>query len=418
MARFIEQESWRVIPYMYSTHRYSEGYIFFQEGSSGTSAHIIKSGQVEIFQEQGNKSVVLATFGPGKIFGEMALLGAQTRTASPRAATRTEVITLSRARLLSLLRTGDPIFKHLVLTLVNRFKRTNLLIRPEKPDDFGASACRILALIADQQFGSDDEVGEAIFSYSEAVEQIRAILSIDASDCRALLEKLEAVNLIEIIDDRSPTNKSIRLIDAENFLEKAGRLSKELEAVIIDRLSQRSVYIDLYDLHEEIEVEQEKICKKIGEGAVPIELFFFKKDDILDWAKEVGPSFFEETEKRISSPDDVDSLDAIIHIKNAILREALAKMDFYKTCQLLKTGSEKAQEKILANLPGRYKQVVQQELDLIEEVDPDEVEETTEDLLEEVRDLMAAEEKSKGKRKKGEEEDTDEAEQSEEEDVE
>jgi flagellar motor switch protein FliG len=89
------------------------------------------------------------------------------------------------------------------------------------------------------------------------------------------------------------------------------------------------------------------------------------------------------------------SLDEIVLVKNAIVRTALRQMDFHQTCLLLKTASEPAQDKIMTNLPGRSKSIIEQELSLIEAVDADDVQAATEDFLDEIRDLMEAEEASK-----------------------
>ncbi|MCZ6676635.1 MAG: cyclic nucleotide-binding domain-containing protein [Candidatus Poribacteria bacterium] len=386
----------------YSSHRYPAGHVFFEEGTAGTSAHIIKSGQVEIIIRQGDKEILIDVFGPGEIFGEMALLGTKTRTATARAIEQTAVINISRARLLNVLRHGDPILRHLVLTFVNRLKRANTKIRPDKADNMALSVCRILALTANQNIeltDLTDEHGNTLLPYTMAIEQVRGILSIDATDCRAVLERLETFNLIEIIENQASTDKFIRFIDEEHFLEKAERASQELGSALSSRLFQRSIYIDLFDFSEQIEVERERIYKKIAEGQFPEEFLLFKSDDVLKWAEEVGPSFFEAKRKRISA-DELDTLDDIVHVRNSILRTVLNQMDFYKICQLLKTAAEPVKDKMLSNLSGRLKQVVEQELDLIEEVDADEVEEVTEDLLEETRDLMEAEKQARGVGKK------------------
>ena len=343
-------------------------------------------------------------FGAGEIFGEMALLGAQARTATARAIERTEVINISRAHLLNLLRNGDPILRHLVLSLVNRLKRTNAKIRPDKTDNVYLSVCGILALLANQKPPLTDETGNLLLSYAMTIEQFRGILSIDATDCRSILEKLEAFNFIEIVYHQTSRERMIRLIDAETFLQKVQRASEELESAF--RLDQRSVYMDLFDFSEHIGIEREKIYKKIAEGEFPEELVLFKKDAILKWLEEVGPSFFEEKKKRISA-EDLNSLDDIVHVRSTILRAVLGKMDFYKICQLLKAANAPVVEKILSNLSGRLKQIVEQELELIEEVDPDEVEQVTEDLLEEIQELMEADKKRKGSEEQAE--DTDDA---------
>ena len=374
---------------MYSVRHHPKGHIFFEEGSPGPLAYIIKSGQVEITKKQGNKEISIAMLGPGEIFGEMALLGSKARTATARALANTEVVSISQARLLSFFRRSDPILKHVVMSLINRLEMATALITQDKMDDIYASACQIIVLVANQESTPTDENGKRLLPYTSVIEQLRGILSIDAADCHLILEKLEAINLIAIVQTQFAKDKSIRLIDEENFVQRAQRVSKELEGAWSDRASQGSIYLDLYDLSEQTGVEREKIYKKIGTGEVPEEFLFFKKEDILKWVEEVGQAFFDK-KKRITV-DDLDSIESIPYVKNSILQVALRKLDFYQVCQLLKTADESIREKIFANLSGRFKQIAQQELKLIEEVDAAEVEETIEDLLDEIRKLMEAE---------------------------
>ena len=380
---------------MDSGHHYPKGHIFFEEGDEGDSAYILKSGQVEIFTQQGNKEIVIAVFDRGALFGEMALLGAKTRTAGARVTERVEVIKVSRARLFDLLREEYPILKHIILRLITRLQETTVGVKAEKSDDFGVGICRLLALMANQKSNPTDQSQSSLLPYAQTIEQIREILSVDAADCQAILEQLEAVSLIETIPQKSSQGKLIRLVDEEHFLQKAERVLKELEVAFLNHLIQSSIYIDLYDLSEQIGVQREQICTKIGEGEVPVELIFLKKDDILKWANEVGPSFFEPKKTRISSSEELYSLDGIVLVKNAIVRTALRQMDFHQTCLLLKTASEPARDKIMVNLPGRSKSIIEQELSLIESVDADDVQAATEDFLDEIRDLMEAEETRK-----------------------
>ena len=180
----------------------------------------------------------------------MVFLGTQARTATARAIERTEVINISRAHLLNLLRNSDPILRHLVLSLVNRLKRTNAKIRPDKTDNVYLSVCGILALLANQKPPLTDETGNLLLSYAMTIEQFRRILSIDATDYRPILKKLKAFNFIEIVYHQTSRELMIRLIDAETFLQKVQCASEELESVC--RLDQRFVYMDLFDFSEHI----------------------------------------------------------------------------------------------------------------------------------------------------------------------
>jgi CRP-like cAMP-binding protein len=286
-----------------------KGHIFFEEGSPGPLAYVIKSGQVEITKKQGNKEITIAMLGPAEIFGEMALLGAKERTATAIALANTEVISISQTRLLSFFRQSDPILKHVITSLINRLEMATTLITQDKMDDIYASVCQIIVLVANQESTPTDENGKRLLPYTSVIEQLRGILSIDAADCHLILEKLEAINLIEIVQIPLAKDKSIRLIDEENFVQRAERVSKELEGAWSDHASQRSIYLDLYDLCEQTGIEREKIYKKIGTGEVPKEFVFFKKEDILKWVQEVGQAFFDK-KKRITA-DDLDSIESI-----------------------------------------------------------------------------------------------------------
>ena len=64
---------------------FSPGTLIVGEGQPGTVAYIIETGCVEISCLHGGKRVVLAQLGPGELFGEMALIDEQVRSASARA---------------------------------------------------------------------------------------------------------------------------------------------------------------------------------------------------------------------------------------------------------------------------------------------------------------------------------------------
>ena len=101
--------------------------MLFRQSEFGDTAYIIRSGRVEVYLEEEDDIVPLEVFGKGEIFGEMFLFGgkSQKRTASCRALEPTEVIRISRSRLLAMLKKVDPILKHIILSLVNRLKKMN-----------------------------------------------------------------------------------------------------------------------------------------------------------------------------------------------------------------------------------------------------------------------------------------------------
>ena len=261
---------------MFSSKKYAAGEVLFRQGQPGISAHIIKSGQFEVYLENGNKEQQLAVVGPGQIFGEMALLGGSgtPRTASVRALTSSEVINLSRAHLLTMFKGVDPILKHLVLTLVNRLKEMNGKIRPDRTDHVCEAFCRILTLLA--KVKDDNEEDLVSVSFEEILDQASMILALDASDCAFVLNELEKRYVIKI---EEAGNKRQVVFDPQEFTGRLTTVADEIGKLIEGRMLQRSSLIDVTKLADIAGVGQTQVLNKIGSGDFPIELVSFKKKE-------------------------------------------------------------------------------------------------------------------------------------------
>lgn len=79
--------------------KFSKGDVLFEEGAEGSEAYIIRHGYVTITKKDGERTVELATRGPGEIVGEMALIDDAPRSASLVAKTDVEVELLTRKEL-------------------------------------------------------------------------------------------------------------------------------------------------------------------------------------------------------------------------------------------------------------------------------------------------------------------------------
>ena len=96
------------------------GELLFSQGQKGDTAFVIESGTIEIFSERNNARQVIARLGPNEIFGEMALLGDATRTASAAATERTQLLVVTHEYLNERLLSADPMTRHLLRTVVMR----------------------------------------------------------------------------------------------------------------------------------------------------------------------------------------------------------------------------------------------------------------------------------------------------------
>lgn len=98
------------------------GSILFSEGDPGDCAYLIEEGSIEIFVGKGSQSRQVNIIGKGELFGEVALIDHQPRTASARAVNKATLIPISRTMVNELLEKTDPIVRHLLLVILERYR--------------------------------------------------------------------------------------------------------------------------------------------------------------------------------------------------------------------------------------------------------------------------------------------------------
>lgn len=106
--------------------------LIMEEGEQGASAYLIQSGSVEVFTEANEREVSLAKLGLGQIFGEMALIFEEYRTASVRALEDCNLIVISRQSFQQKLNKTDPTIKAIVQMLTQRIVSANNTVVNQK----------------------------------------------------------------------------------------------------------------------------------------------------------------------------------------------------------------------------------------------------------------------------------------------
>ena len=99
---------------------YSAGSVIFSEGELGTSAYIIEEGSVAVSVS----STQTARIGKGELFGEIALVDKLPRTATVHALEKTVLIPIARELVSELLEKTDPVVRHLLLIILERYRST------------------------------------------------------------------------------------------------------------------------------------------------------------------------------------------------------------------------------------------------------------------------------------------------------
>lgn len=102
-----------------------EGTLVMKEGDPGNCAYLIQSGSVVVFTEHKGKRVNLSKLELGQIFGEMALIFDDPRTASVEASEDCNLIVLTRQSFKQKLDNTDATIRAIVAMLTQRIVSVN-----------------------------------------------------------------------------------------------------------------------------------------------------------------------------------------------------------------------------------------------------------------------------------------------------
>lgn len=97
----------------------------FQAGDLGVSAYVIEEGCVEVLRGDGDNQRRVTVLAQGAMFGEIALLDRQPRTATVRALVPTSLIRIDRSHVEELLLRADPVVQYLMRLLLMRFRSSH-----------------------------------------------------------------------------------------------------------------------------------------------------------------------------------------------------------------------------------------------------------------------------------------------------
>ena len=115
-------------PFKNLTRVYQKSDVIFEEKSMGNEMYIVHSGKVKLSTTAPGREEMLAIFGPGEFFGEMALVDPVPRSAKAIAEEdNTQLLVLDHARFLYLVG-QQPVFAlRIMQTLCQRIRDGNIL---------------------------------------------------------------------------------------------------------------------------------------------------------------------------------------------------------------------------------------------------------------------------------------------------
>lgn len=105
---------------------FAAGEVVFKEGDDGTTCYVVRTGRARALREHPDgRTITLAHFGPGDIFGELAMFDGERRSATVETIEPTEAIAILSGDMHRLLREHPDISIKLIAALGGRLRQTN-----------------------------------------------------------------------------------------------------------------------------------------------------------------------------------------------------------------------------------------------------------------------------------------------------
>lgn len=206
------------------TIRLHAGERLFAEGDAGDRAYVITRGEIEIVKQSGGREVLLTLRKPDEVIGEMALLQAAPRSATAKARTDAELISIPKTEMDALLDTSAAAVRALFDVVLERWMSTQALVRQsEKMAQLGtltAGLAHELNNPAGAIQGSVGQLRKAIERLGEVDRELYTTTADDLAHVEAVRDAF--VGSLTRTTDLDPLERSDLEAEIEDLLTTAG----------------------------------------------------------------------------------------------------------------------------------------------------------------------------------------------------
>jgi CRP/FNR family transcriptional regulator len=141
----------------------------FHEGDHSDACYIVRTGSFRVTREHSDgRAITLATLGPGDIFGELAMLDGEVRSASVEALSDGELLALPAGEVRALLRRHPEITVKLIAALVRRLRAANERISRQSFQTVPSRVAGVLSQLVAEETPRDGDGGEVTIRMNQA----------------------------------------------------------------------------------------------------------------------------------------------------------------------------------------------------------------------------------------------------------
>jgi CRP-like cAMP-binding protein len=170
---------------------YNTGEIVFREGDRSDTCYIVRTGRARAVREHSDgRTITLATFGPGDIFGELAMFDDESRSATIEALEETEAAAILGGDMRRLLRAHPDISVKLLSALGRRLRETNERLSRQSFQTVQSRVASVLSqLVAEAQSEGGEERNVLITATQADLAKLAGSSRESASRFLAVLER-------------------------------------------------------------------------------------------------------------------------------------------------------------------------------------------------------------------------------------
>jgi CRP/FNR family transcriptional regulator len=170
---------------------FAAGEVVFREGDESNTAYVVRSGHARaVRQHSDGRSITLANFGPGEVFGELAMFDSDRRSATIEAIDDLELLAILSADMQRLMRDHPDIAVKLVVTLGRRLREANDRLTRQSFQTVQSRVATVLsALVGDAQSEGAGPADVLITSTQAELAQLAGSSRESASRFLATLER-------------------------------------------------------------------------------------------------------------------------------------------------------------------------------------------------------------------------------------
>ena len=165
--------------------------VIFREGDDSDTCYIVRTGQARAVREHPDgRTITLARFGPGDIFGELAMFDDEKRSATVEVVEDTEVVGILGSDMRRLMREHPDIAPKLVISLGRRLREANERLARQSFQTVQSRVAVVLSDLVEQSRDGDTRARDVLLRITQAdIAQLAGSSRESASRFLATLER-------------------------------------------------------------------------------------------------------------------------------------------------------------------------------------------------------------------------------------